>query len=63
MTLKKKLVRYLKQPSTLQGLNVLANVVAIKYGVPVESVLGVGALVAATILIIKDDGGVEDENE
>lgn len=62
MTLKTKLIRYLKQPSTLQGLNVLANVVAIKYGVPVESVLGVGALVAAAILIIKDeDGGATDE--
>lgn len=54
-TVKNKLLRYLKQPSTLQGLNVLANVVAIKYGIPVEAVLGAGAMVAAGILIMQDD--------
>lgn len=54
-TAKQKVLRYLKQPSTLQGLNVLANVVAIKYGIPVEAVLSGGALVAAGILILTDE--------
>lgn len=53
--LKAKVFRYLKQPSTQHGINVLANLVAVKYGVPPEAVLTGGALIAAGILIATDD--------
>lgn len=60
--LKEKVFRYLKQPTTLQGINVLANVAALKFGVSPDAVLAGGALVAGLILVLQDEdkkgGGV-----
>jgi hypothetical protein len=47
--------KYIKQPSTQQGLNVLAVLAAAKYGVPLETVLGLGALASSVILILQDE--------
>lgn len=47
--------KYIKMPSTQQGLNVLAGLAATKYGIPLETVLGIGALVSSLILILQDD--------
>lgn len=47
--------KYIKQPSTQQGLNVLAVLAAAKYGIPLETVLGIGALVSSLILILQDE--------
>lgn len=58
MSLKKVVdlaAKYIKQPSTQQGLNVLAVLAAAKYGVPLETVLGLGALVSSVILILQDE--------
>jgi len=47
--------KYIKQPSTQQGLNVLAVLAAAKYGIPLETVLGFGALASSLILILQDE--------
>lgn len=47
--------RYIKQPSTQQGLNVLAVLAAAKYGIPLETVLGFGALASSLIMIMQDE--------
>jgi hypothetical protein len=47
--------RYLRQPSTLQGLTLLAGSVATYFGVPVEQVMAGVALFVALVLVLKDD--------
>lgn len=54
-TLLTLLIQYLKQPSTWQGLTLLAGSIATWLGVPVETVTAAGVLVLAVILIVRDE--------
>jgi hypothetical protein len=49
------LLRYLHQPSTWQGLTVGAGAVSAYFGVPLEPVGGVVALILSLILILRDE--------
>lgn len=49
------LMHYLKQPSTWQGLTLLAGSLAAWLGVSPEAVMAGGALALAVILIVKDE--------
>ena len=49
------LLRYMHQPSTWQGLTVGAGAVSAYFGVPLEPVGGVVALILSLILILRDE--------
>jgi hypothetical protein len=49
------LLRYLHQPSTWQGLTVGAGAMSAYFGVPLEPVAGVVALILSLILILRDE--------
>jgi hypothetical protein len=49
------LLRYLHQPSTWQGLTVGAGAMSAYFGVPLEPVGGVVALILSLILILRDE--------
>lgn len=49
------LLRYLRQPSTWQGLTVAAGSLSTYFGVPVEQAAAIGAGILALILILRDD--------
>jgi len=54
------LIQYLKQPSTWQGITLLAGSLATWLGVPVEMVTSAGVLLLAVILIVKDERPTKD---
>lgn len=54
------LIHYLKQPSTWQGITLLAGSIAAWLGVPVEAVTSAGVLLLAVILIVKDERPTKD---
>lgn len=54
------LVRYSKQPSTWQGISILAGVVAAAFGLPVEQATLVAGAAVSVVLILQDEA-IEDD--